>query len=461
MDNDSRSGGEDSVKKKFAYKEFPKQIEFAEAVHDPSYQIVGYGGSIRGGKTIAGLGTLMGLCVAFPGSRWAVIRENLTQIKKNIFTKLDEVFPEVLIKTKPTAYNAHTLVFTNGSQIVFHAENFDSQFKYLEDFKGLEVDGFLFDEVSGISEKTFNKALERVGTWRMDERQQQKAEGNPVPPNVVMFTCNPTWNWVKSRFYDKYKDGTLPDYVKYIPSTVYDNPYVSEDWIEMQRATMEPLDFKMMIDGDWQINLNEKPFFYTYKQEKHVSKKRLKWDKHESLWLAWDFNWSPGTCIVFQEVERWGFYCLKVHQVDGGTRAVLDEIAPLYEDWEGGINICGDFSGNQNRSSSVSTDFDIIEEIMLLDKTHFIHTKKANERHKYSRTICNEFLFRLNFLIDEEGCPELISDMQIAKPTKDGKLFKDRDKGYAMDACDAFRYFVSARFPKGVKDIRELAELNE
>jgi hypothetical protein len=48
---------------------------------------------------------------------------------------------------------------------------------------------------------------------------------------------------------------------------------------------------------------------------------------------------------------------------------------------------------------------------------------------------------------------KLRDDIVKAKPDSQGKLYKNRDKGYAMDHLDNFRYFVNCMFPGGNDDI--------
>lgn len=52
----------------------------------------------------------------------------------------------------------------NGSVILFKSESYDRD-KDLDWMKGLEVNGFLFEEINECQEQTFYKAFERAGAW--------------------------------------------------------------------------------------------------------------------------------------------------------------------------------------------------------------------------------------------------------------------------------------------------------
>ena len=76
--------------------DFPKQeeafdrvLEFKE-IGTPGkprqvneYDVILYGGAIRGGKTFWGLGTLIIYCKMFPGSKWIVVRDSIETLKRN------------------------------------------------------------------------------------------------------------------------------------------------------------------------------------------------------------------------------------------------------------------------------------------------------------------------------------------------------------------------------------------
>lgn len=207
-----------------------KQQEAQTAIESGKYNVILYGGAIRGGKTYFLISTFLTLCRVFPNSRYVIIRESLPQIRINLLSIFEKLVPKKWTAQMPSQSNNWTWKCTNGSKIIFFSENYDRD-KDLERFKGLEADGFGIDEISEIQEETFWKCIERKGTWMMAERMEQKQKGNPVPPQIILATCNPTQNWVKEKFYDRHVEGTLPETWLYINSRVYDNPYIDNEWV--------------------------------------------------------------------------------------------------------------------------------------------------------------------------------------------------------------------------------------
>lgn len=229
---------------------FPKQIELLDAIFSKQYTIVLFGGAIKGGKTFGVMGALIMLCKLYPGSRWCIVRKDLQTIKLNTLPTWEKIRPQNFIgKTNLDTFIAKC---GNGSEIIFFGENFDKD-KDLNRWKGLDVNGFILEEINELQEQTLDKAIERAGTWILPEWQD-----NPAlkPPPLIMATCNPTKNWVKKKFHDPWKKGVLPAYIKYIPSKITDNPFYASDKVYMDNLkTMRPNQYKMYVEGDWEVKL--------------------------------------------------------------------------------------------------------------------------------------------------------------------------------------------------------------
>ena len=109
---------------KILFDPFPRQIEYMEAVFSWKYNVVIYGGSIRSGKSFSAIAILVLLCKMYPKSRWAIIRKDMPTIEKNIFPVIDKLLPEKFVKKDARrATNNPRIEFTNGSQVLFFAEN--------------------------------------------------------------------------------------------------------------------------------------------------------------------------------------------------------------------------------------------------------------------------------------------------------------------------------------------------
>ena len=237
---------------------------------------------------------------------------------------------------------------------------------------------------------------------------------------------------------------------------MWDNPFIDPEWIESKRKIMTPLNYTMFMGGDWEVDLNEQPFFYEYNRDKHVTADKMSIDPNEHLWFSFDFNMNPTTCVVAQKTAS-GPKVIRVHQCDGGTRMLCQELK-IYSMFM--IRVTGDNSGTSASSAAGMkggenvTDYQVIAEELGLRAKQFIDVRTANRRHKYSRDLCNLSLHRLPWQIQEEDCASLIVDLSTGQPTKDGKLLKDRGN-HKQDAGDAFRYLNNVWFLDGFDAVRK------
>ncbi|CAB4128307.1 Terminase-like family [uncultured Caudovirales phage] len=270
-----------SEKTEVLFDPFPKQVEFLDSIFSGKFDFILYGGSIRGGKTFAGLGALMLLCYFYPRSRWATTRTDLQTLKKNTIPSFFKIVPESFIKS----YNQdkQIVTFSNGSEILFFPESYDSD-KELNRWKGLEVNGFLLEEINELQEKTFYKAIERAGSHIIPNAPKQ-------PSPLIIATCNPTQGWVKKLVYTPWKLGELRERWKYIPSRIFDNPYIPEKYLESLKS-MPSYEYEVFVNGDWDIELKTGGEFYKcFNLDDHVGD--FEYNPELPLHISFDENVNP------------------------------------------------------------------------------------------------------------------------------------------------------------------------
>jgi predicted phage terminase large subunit-like protein len=199
-----------------------------------------YGGAVRGGKSYWLILLIFSFALKHPKSRWVIMRANYTTLKSTLLVTFHKLISEGL-GDDIAKFNQQDMVVTlvNGSQIIFFAENYDND-KELNRFRGLEVNGFGIDEINEIQEETFNKCIERAGSW----------QGSPGCPIKILATCNPADNWVKDKFYDRWEGGRLPEGWAYVPSKITDNPHISNDYIESLKQLPEH-EYDVFVNGNW------------------------------------------------------------------------------------------------------------------------------------------------------------------------------------------------------------------
>lgn len=268
--------------KNIVFKATEKQQQFIDAVMSAQFTVLAFGGAIRGGKTFVALAIAIILCKVFPGSRWTIVRKDLKRLRENTRPSLNKFISGSKVKINESA---QTFLFENGSMILFKGENYDKD-KTLESFKGHETNGFILEEVSETREETFNKCLERAGSYIITP---EPTAGQP-PPFIIM-TCNPTQTWIKRLIYDPWKKGELPNHIFYLPSYVTDNPYLPKAYLDNLK-NLPLYEYEVFVKGNWDIALKVKnAFWHALEPGIHVSYKE--YDPGTIIHISIDANVMP------------------------------------------------------------------------------------------------------------------------------------------------------------------------
>jgi hypothetical protein len=222
---------------------FETQQQFAQAVFSGAYRYLLFGGAIRGGKSYVSIGLILALAKIFPGSRWAIVRKDLPTLKRNTIPTFEKIAPRPFCGR--INRSDWTVKCANGSEIIFFPESL-KQDQDLDRWKGLEVNGFALEEANELSEASFNKSIERAGSWT--------SKGEHQPPPLVLLTCNPARNWVYRSFYLPWRDGTLEAPYYYLPSRPADNPTLTAEYLESleQLKDRDAATYKRFVRGDWE-----------------------------------------------------------------------------------------------------------------------------------------------------------------------------------------------------------------
>jgi hypothetical protein len=422
----------------------PKQTEAFDLAVSGQKQVIVYGGAIRGGKTFWLLITFAYLCSKYPKSRWVIIRRTLPDLKKTTFKSLNQLL-DMGLQSHVKKWNQDTLelTFKNGSEILFMSENYDDD-KDLNRFKGLEANGFGFDEVNECHEETFDKGIERAGSWNA-------AKGKP--PILILATLNPAKNWVRKRIYNKWVNDELPKSWSFIPAKINDNPDVTNEYKESLLANMSPLQYQRFVEGDWDVEEPaQNPFLDDFIENKHVSPVPLKPNVHLPLILSIDFNLNPFCAIFAQEFKGETFVLEEISIENGNISKMCDAIRKYMLDngfSKAKLRVTGDAMGNRGEISqrdNASLYIQIMRELGIA-KTQF--EVKSNPKHSNSRADCNTVLRRLKVLISP-NCKGLISDCLKVECGADGEILKkNRNKlEQRADFLDCFRYLCNTYLKK-------------
>lgn len=369
----------------------------------------------------------------FPGSRWAIVRKDLPVIKRNLYPSWDKIKPSNYIISE--LQSTHTATFKNGSQIIFFPEN-DQRDKDKDRWKGLEVNGFGFEEINECQESSLSKAFERAGSYIIKGAENQ-------PPPLVIGTCNPTQGWVKKLIYTPWKEGKLKAGWHYIQSRIYDNtPLLSQQplYLPSLKENLSVFEYMVFVDGDWDVTLKTgNEFLRNFELGLHV--KPVSYDLDVLMCVSIDSNVYPHIAITIWQFIRTdtGWKCRQVEELpaedpENTASAAGRKIAKYFNEIEytGRIQMYGDKSTkNRNNIDDDKRSFFQIVQQTLIDEGFRTEDKMPTSMPSVSSVadfVNAIFAGEISGIEIEIGehCKDSINDYIQTKTDKDGSMLKKR-----------------------------------
>lgn len=325
-----------------------------------------------------------------------------------------------------------------GSQFIFRGLDDPEKMKSIEGIKRI-----LIEEGTELTIEDFFELNRRARGY---ENIQITINFNPIHEK----------HWLKLHFFDQeIEDCTI------IHSTYKDNPFLTE----VDAKQIEYLrdyhynQYRVYALGEWGLTENGNPWLFAFNQDKHV--KEVKFNPTFPVYLSFDFNVEPVSCLVFQMTPAQGYATSFIYCIDEIVlNAQLDELCRhIKSKYPISIMyVTGDAAGNARNVGFEQRHMSYYKMIQsylnIPEKLCNVPTK--NMEHNDSRNLCNTMLYNYpNFYISP-NCKKLLTDIQVATvdetKAKAGVLKKDRDV-YKMDVFDCFRYFLQTYFSQYVEDV--------
>ena len=250
-----------------------KQKQAIDLAFDPQMTELLLGGAAGGSKSW----TVCQVCVMairkFPGIRIFIGRKTLKSLKQStIATLIGKVHPALGITYNDYTFHGQdmTIDYKNGSQIIFGELDFVPSDPDYSRWGSLEIDFGVIEEAGEVVEGAFSIVKSRSGRGVMTKKYGI--------PGFILATCNPSQNFLRTKFYDPYEKlgggdfqcweiGEVdvqgekkPSYRGFLRMGAYDNPFLPQSYIDNLK-TLPDIQRRRLLDGDWNYADDESSLF--------------------------------------------------------------------------------------------------------------------------------------------------------------------------------------------------------
>ncbi len=218
--------------------------------------------------------------------------------------------------------------------------------------------------------------------------------------------------------------------------TSYDNPFLDPAEIE-EAKKYDELTYRCEYLAEDVDNVGN-PFAYAFKPEKHIGK--CQYNSGHHLYLSFDFNVDPMTCIARQKIDGKHYYVKEFKIPNSDIYEMCDRIKSAFP--FAVFLVTGDATGQARSAISKGnvTHYQVIQQKLNLNSTQ-IKVMSVNPSVSVTRTLLNSILQNESVIFDAENCPNLINDMKYVEVDSEADIIKDRKtEQRKADFLDCARY---------------------
>lgn len=286
----------------------PKQTEAWDAFESPTITEVGYGGAAGGGKTRLGCYLAIVIAEMYPGSRGAIGRKELKNLRLTTLAELFIIFSELGYRSGTDyTYNQQDSVirFANGSEVLLLDTANSPQDPEFTRFGSLNLTWCWIEESNETPEKAKQILKTRVG-------RHNRFDGVEIKP-FWLETFNPNKGHVHRDYYKPWKDGSMPSYRMFIRALPGDNPHLPAAYIEnLKRADKTTRERLLKGNFDYDADPNR-----IMEYDAILDLKTNTVDPSDQRYLINDIARQGGDKIVLAEFEGLQLIGLEVYTYQG------------------------------------------------------------------------------------------------------------------------------------------------
>ena len=233
-----------------------------QLLDDPTITDVLWGGGAGSGKTITVCMWMIQECRNYPGITIGLGRKEITRLKQTtVVSLLREAHQLLGVKSTEFKYSEHSgkIEYINGSTIQLVDLSRQPSDPNYDRFGSLLFTHVVIEEAGEVQKRARDVFISRKNRFK-------NKEYNIVGKSIT--TCNPSQNFLKLEYYEKYKELGGGDYQKwphgqvevdgkmttayrvFIRSLAKDNPFLPRNYIESLKQ-LPMTERKRLLDGDW------------------------------------------------------------------------------------------------------------------------------------------------------------------------------------------------------------------
>lgn len=230
------------------------------------------------------------------------------------------------------------------------------------------------------------------------------------------------------------------------------NPYIKESEILHTRQQLDPLTYQQEYEAQF-INMTGNAFAHCFKRDKHVPKKNKPFDngnggelkKNMPVYLSFDFNASPMTCIASQHAEDHSYIYTRMEfrLPNSDIYYMCDMIKTKLQGYY--FIVTGDSSGSNATGLGKNLNYYVVIKAQLKLTDLQIVLPKKNPLIKNSRILCNAILYRHPQVYFHPDCEHLIKDLELVQIKDNGDIYKEGNTSLTH-LLDCWRYYINTFF---------------
>lgn len=217
---------------------------------------IAYGGSKGSGKSYLGCSLIVGDALMYAGTAYFIARKKLNDLRKYTLPSIYEVLTAFGISKYQYRYNGQDNYIAIKHPTGANGEDMDSYIFLLDAayqpadplymrFGSMQMTRGMIEEAGEFVEAAKNNLHASIG---------RKRNGEYGIIGKLIQTCNPAKNYLYKDYYKANKEGTLPEWRKFIQALPEDNKMLPPGYLETLNQILDTNQKERLLKGNWEYD---------------------------------------------------------------------------------------------------------------------------------------------------------------------------------------------------------------